>query len=57
MTEEVENKIGGLIPVAVKLTVDLVSAIDGVVATGRYANRTEFIRAAVRLLLDKEGKR
>jgi len=57
MTEEVEKKISGLIPVAVKLPVDLVSAIDRVVATGRYANRSEFVRAAIRTLLDKEGKR
>jgi len=57
MTEEVEKKISGLIPVAVKLTVDLISAIDGVIATGRYANRSEFVRAAVRALLNKEGRR
>jgi len=57
MTDTMEEKISGLVPVTMKLPIELVAAIEKVVATGRYANRSEFVRAAVRLLLDKEGRR
>jgi len=56
MTEEVEEKISTLVPVAVKLSSNLLMAIDDIVATGRYASRSEFVRAAVRLLLNREKR-
>jgi len=56
MTDVIEEKIE-LVPVAVKLPHELVVAIENAVASGRYANRSEFIRAALRLLLDKEKRK
>ena len=40
--------------VTVKLPVSIIEALDELVRTGKYANRSDAIRAAVRDLIEKE---
>jgi len=56
MTERHGKKMTELQPVVVKIPTAVLVEIEGVVETGRYANRSEFIRAAIRKLLDGERR-
>jgi len=46
---------GYLVILTVKIPKPLVKCINTHVKTGRYANRSEFIRAAIRAQLDREA--
>jgi len=48
---------GHLVILTVKLPKPLLKRINTLVKNGRYASRSEFIRAAIRAQLDREAQR